>query len=230
MPDALILTGSGRYSDPWHPYDETSLLLAGLAMDAGFEPRIETDVDAALRDLDADVRLLVVNAGDPEGPDAEGGRSDAPPRPSDLAAGDAALRSALERGIGVLVMHSGAASLRDYPSFGTALGGRWVRGESWHPEFGDACVHVVLEHPLAAGLADFDVQDERYTDLRMDAEVQRLAEHEEGGVRHPLVWTRQLGTSRLVYDGLGHDARSYASAGHRELLRRVLAWLGEPGR
>jgi uncharacterized protein len=238
MVDAVILSGRGRYSDPWHPYDETGPLLAELVRAAGFDPRIETGIDAAVRTLDPAVRLLVVNAGDPDGPDS-GGRSDgdgprdehAMPEAALLAEGEAVLATALARGIGVLVMHSGAASLRDYPSFGAALGGRWVRGESWHPDFGEAHVHVVAGHPLADGLGDFTVEDERYTALRMDAEVQRLAEHEEAGVRHPLVWTRELGASRLVYDALGHDARSYDSAGHRELLARALAWLADlPGR
>jgi type 1 glutamine amidotransferase len=30
---------------------------------------------------------------------------------------------------------------------------------------------------------------------------------------------------RTFYDALGHDAASYQSAEHRELLRRALAWL-----
>jgi hypothetical protein len=232
MSDAVILSGNGRYSDPWHPYDETSPLVAELVREAGFDPRIETGIDAALRDLGPEVRLVVVNAGDPEGPDRGDGDDGAgsrgehsTPDSAELATGEAALASALARGIGVLVLHSGAASLRDYPSFGAALGGRWVRGTSWHPEFGEARVHVVPQHPLAEDFADFTVDDERYTDLRMDADVQRLAEHEEAGVRHPLVWTREFGASRVVYDALGHDARSYASPGHRELLGRALVWL-----
>lgn len=237
MTDALVLTGTGRYSDPWHPYPDTSPLLAEIVRDAGFEPRIETDIDGALRRLEASVRLVVVNAGDPDGPDLSDrpdgtGRSSdrAFPSADDLAHGDAALSAALDRGIGILVLHSGAASLRDYPSFGEALGGRWVRGESWHPEFGEAHVLVDHRHPLADGLGDFTVEDERYTDLRVDAEVQRLAEHEEAGKRHTLVWTRDLGASRLVYDALGHDRRSYDSPGHRDLLARALSWLAATGR
>lgn len=233
MVDALILTGTGRYADPWHPYPETSPLLAELVRAAGFSPRIETDVDGALRRLDDGVRLLVVNAGDPEGPDA-GDPTDAQApgvereEPvASLAEGDAALAAALERGIGILAVHSAAASLRDYPSYERALGGRWVRGRSWHPDFGAAQVRLDPEHPLATGLHDFAVEDERYTDLRLDAEIDRLAWHEHDGVRHPLVWTRELGPSRVAYDALGHDSRSYASAGHRELLARTLRWLRE---
>ena len=61
--------------------------------------------------------------------------------------------------------------------------------------------------------------------LRLDDVIEPIAEHEEGGMRHPLVWARELGHSRLVYDALGHDTRSYESAEHRELLTRALHWL-----
>ena len=36
---------------------------------------------------------------------------------------------------------------------------------------------------------------------------------------------RESGPARVVYDGLGHDTRSYGSAGHVELLRRAVEWL-----
>ena len=52
-----------------------------------------------------------------------------------------------------------------------------------------------------------------------------LAEHDEGGVAHPLVWARELGPSRVIVDLLGHDTASYDSPEHRELLRRAIEWL-----
>jgi type 1 glutamine amidotransferase len=39
------------------------------------------------------------------------------------------------------------------------------------------------------------------------------------------VWARESGPARVVYDGLGHDTRSYDSAGHVDLLRRTVGWL-----
>lgn len=47
----------------------------------------------------------------------------------------------------------------------------------------------------------------------------------EAGFRHPLVWAREFGRSRLVYDALGHDPRSYDSEGHRALIAQALGWL-----
>ena len=48
------------------------------------------------------------------------------------------------------------------------------------------------------------------------------------GARHPMIWAREHGPGRVVYDGLGHDARSYDSADHRALLLRAAAWLTDP--
>lgn len=223
---ALILSGAGRYADPWHPYAETSARLASLVAEAGYDVEVRDDVDAALAALGDDVRLLVVNAGDPDGPDAAGAEpatGRAAPAAADVD--DGALEAAIDRGIGILAMHSAASSLRDFPAFHRAVGGRWEDDVSWHPPFGEAHVHVVGNHAIREGLADFTVEDERYTALRMHDVIEPIAEHEEGGFRHPLVWAREFGRSRLVYDALGHDARSYDSEGHRALIAQALRWL-----
>lgn len=227
---AVILSGSGRYADPWHPYPETTLRLVEIAEAAGFSVTVADDIDAALAQLDDDVQLIIVNAGDPDGPTADAaGATEATGRATvdavRLAAANAALEAAIERGIGILAVHAAAASLRDYPAYERALGARWERNRSWHPPISDAHVHVVGNHAIAERLGDFTVFDERYTDFRLDAVIEPIAEHEHDGTRHPLVWAREFGRSRLVYDALGHDARSYDSAGHRELLERSLAWL-----
>jgi type 1 glutamine amidotransferase len=217
MTEVLVLSGGGRYADPWHPFAETSAALADLVREAGFEVEVSDDADAALAALDERVRIIVVNAGDPQ--------SSPPADATVVAAAEDALDRALDRGVGVLAMHAAAASLRDYPSYEHALGARWVRDESWHPPFGEARVHLVGNHLVREGLDDFTVHDERYSGLRLLDTIEPIAEHEEDGTRHPLVWARELGRSRLVYDGLGHDARSYESTGHRALLTRSLAWL-----
>lgn len=217
---AIILSGAGRYDDPWHPYAETSARLASLVAAAGFEVEVREDVDVALATLGDDVTLLVVNAADPDGPVPDGVQPDAVP-----AVDEAAFDTAIDRGIGILAMHSAASSLRDYAAYDRAVGGHWEPDVSWHPPFGEAHVHLVGNHPVREGLGDFTVQDERYTALRLHDVIEPIGEHEEDGARHPLIWAREFGRSRLVYDALGHDARSYDSEGHRALIARALEWL-----
>jgi type 1 glutamine amidotransferase len=40
-----------------------------------------------------------------------------------------------------------------------------------------------------------------------------------------MVWAKHHGRGRVVYDGLGHDVRSYDSAAHVELVQRSVRWL-----
>ncbi|MGR0220724.1 ThuA domain-containing protein [Agromyces sp. ZXT2-6] len=220
---AMILSGAGRYADPWHPYPDTSARLAALVAEAGYDVEVREDVDAALATLGDDLTLLVVNAGDPDGPDAEGVAPAADA--ASPAVDETALETAIDRGLGILAMHSAASSLRDYAAYHRAVGGRWEDDVSWHPPFGETHVHLVGNHAIREGLADFTVEDERYTALRLHDVIEPIAEHDEGGFRHPLAWAREFGRSRLVYDALGHDTRSYDSAEHRALIARALDWL-----
>jgi hypothetical protein len=221
---AVILSGAGRYADPWHRFAETSAALAGILGGAGYHVHVSDDLVAGLAEL-GDAELLVVNAGNPANPRPEGEPEPPAPTETQLAAAAAGLDAALARGIGVLAVHAAASTLPELPAFGHALGARWVEGASWHPPIGEARVHLVGTHPIAEGVADFTVFDERYSGLRLDGVIEPIAEHEEGGMRHPLVWARELGPSRLVYDALGHDTRSYEAPEHRELLTRALDWL-----
>jgi len=226
---AMILSGAGRYAEPWHRFDETSARLAELVAEAGFEVEVREDVDAALGSLGDDVTLLVVNAGDPDRSSVDGEPLQADAEPvvdADRAAvDDGPLAAALERGIGILAVHAAASSLRDYAAFDRAIGGRWEYGVSWHPSFGEARVHLVGDHAVREGLDDFTLEDERYSSLILHDVIEPIAEHEQDGMRHPLVWAREIGPSRLVYDALGHDTRSYDSPEHRALIANALDWL-----
>ena len=221
---AVILSGAGRYADPWHPFAETSAALAGIVTGAGYRVEVSDDLLGGLAALEG-VDLLVVNAGGPDSPLPEGAVDPGAPSDAEIAAASAGFEAALARGIGVLAVHAAVGTLPEAPAFGHALGARWVDGVSWHPPIGDARVHLVGAHPIAEGLADFTAFDERYSGLRLLEVIEPIAEHEQDGIRHPLIWARELGRSRLVYDALGHDARSYDSAAHRALLDRALTWL-----
>lgn len=215
----LIASGSGRYSDPWHPYDRTSPLIADVLTSAGFETTIDDDVDQAMTRLDG-VDLLVVNAGDPWRSDQPGGA----PR----AAIDG-LAAALERGVGVIAFHAALASLRDYPDWAPAIGAVWLPGVSWHPPHGRTVVRG-LGLPDGSPIQDVDVDDEQYLRLQRLGRSEVVAEHEIDGERSPAAWVREFGGSRVAVDALGHDERSYESASHRVLIAQLAEWVTAPTR
>ena len=216
MPTAIILSGAGRYADPWHPYPDTSALLGGLARDSGWDVSICEDIDDRLADGLDGIDLLIVNAGDPRGREAQDHTL--------IEKGRESLTAGFDRGICVLGIHAAASSLGDYPQFRKALGGAWVPDHSWHPPLGEQHVRP-LDDPIVEGLGDFTVLDERYTDLVTDDDIEPLADTRDDNGEHILAWSHQYGQSRVVYDALGHDTRSYDSEGHKDFLRRVLCWL-----
>lgn len=213
---ALILSGAGRYADPWHPFAATSSRLAEVIAECVTYVTIDEDIDTAMTRLDG-VDLVIVNAGDPAR-SCQG----AP----DLRDAISGFRAALDRGMSVLALHAAASSLGDYSDWEDVLGGRWVPGESMHPPIGAAHVHVhSSRHAVVRARHDFDLVDERYSRLRIAPDVVPLASHTLDGEEQPLLWARTRGNSRIVYDALGHDERSYESTEHRELLRSCVRWL-----
>ncbi|HEY5979712.1 MAG TPA: ThuA domain-containing protein [Microlunatus sp.] len=215
MTDVLIISGSGDYADPWHPFAETSARLAALAREAGHRVEVSEEVEQSLRSL-TDTRLLVLNVGNPT-----------IPRPAaTMIEIQRSLLAHLDGGGGLLGMHVSATSFTTMPRWPEILGGHWVRGQTMHPPLDLARIRLHPGfHPVVGDVSTIEVLDERYSylDVRKDALV--LGDHEHDGLAHPMIWAREQGSGRVVYDGLGHDMRSYDSEEHRALLRRTLAWL-----
>ncbi|MFE6894011.1 ThuA domain-containing protein [Streptomyces sp. NPDC057694] len=215
----VLLGGVGRYTDPWHPFADTNRGLADVAREVGVVLEPVADIDAALASFAAGALpdLVVVNIGLPR---------DGDPVPANARAA-AGLARLLESATPVLAVHSSATCFPDDEVWESGLGGTWVRGTSMHPPYGRARVLVTdAGHPISAGVDDFEVDDERDTHLRRSPDVRVLLAHEHEGGRHPLMWVHtRPGGGITVFDALGHDGRSYASATHRALLRRALGTL-----
>jgi type 1 glutamine amidotransferase len=226
---AVVLSGTGRFADAWHPFAETSARLAAIVREQGFDTEI-AGPDERLADL-GDAQLVVVNVGAPSAPD-----------PERDAAGRRGLLGYLGRGGPLLVMHVSSTSLPAIPEWASVVGGIWVRGMTMHPDYGLARIRVYPDrHPLVATVRDFDLYDERYSYLDVARDVVPLATHWHDGIEHPLLWAWGYrpgdpdaspsgpgpgpGRARVVYDALGHDERSYDSPGHREIIARAVRWL-----
>ena len=215
MAEVLIVSGAAAYADPWHPFAQTSARLAGIIAASGHAVSISGEVESSLADLRG-VDLAVVNIGCP--------RPDRPAEALELVT--VGLTAHLAGGGGLLGVHVSSTSFTTMPTWPAVLGGRWVRGTSMHPPQDLAHVHLTrAPHPILTDLTDFDVLDERYSYLELEPDVVVLGEHVYHGRRHPILWAHHHLSGRVVYDALGHDARSYDSAGHISFLQRSVAWL-----
>lgn len=216
--DALVLSGRGRYADPWHDFAATSQAIAGLLGDLGLEAEVRgTDSEPV-----AVPRLLVVDAGGGSTPTEDA------PGEHERAWREAVLAH-VRSGGATLVTHAGCNTLYEDGAWAAAIGGRWVPGASMHPARSEAVLDVVGgDHPITTGLDRLHVDDERYSFLEVAPTSTPLLAHEHDGAPHVCAWVvggAQPGSARVVVNTLGHDARTYTGADRIDLLRREVAWL-----
>ncbi len=139
-------------------------------------------------------------------------------------AGRAALWSHVQRGGGLLGLHTAALCFDTWAEWGALLGVSWRWGESFHPELGR--IHVApteAAHPLTDGIAAFDTVDEVYHALNVHTAAPALLT----SMAQPLLWAHaptDVG-GRVVYNALGHDAAAIERPDYVTLLRRSAAWL-----
>lgn len=221
---AVVISGAGRYADPWHDFAGTSAQLVTELTALGLTGEVATLGEAELPV--GPVELLVVNAGGGSTPRAVTD-SLADQRAEALADW---VRDAVAAGVPVLVTHTGSNTFYDDGRWAALIGGRWVPGTSWHPPMTATRVQSTeTAHPITAGLTELAVTDERYCDLEVHPGNAVLVDHAEDGRRHPIVWARETGGVRVVHDALGHDPRAYVSADRRALLAREVDWLLQRG-
>ncbi|RMB61724.1 ThuA domain-containing protein [Tessaracoccus antarcticus] len=219
MPRILILSGAGHYADPWHPFAETSGIVAGLLREVGHDVVVRDSAPGSLQDL-PQFDLLVVNSGGRLGePD--------PAVTASWAVDHRALAAFHIDGGPILGLHTAVATFPDWPAWAAIIGGRWGE-EAFHPEIDTATFLPSPQsssHPVWDSLESVVAFDERYSRLELLAGSEPLVQHETDGTVHTMGW---LASVRVVYDGLGHDARSYESAGRRCLLLNEVQWLLTP--
>jgi uncharacterized protein len=219
MAEVLIISGAGDYNDPWHSFGDTSSRLAEIIGGLGYQVTVSDAVEATLADP-GEPDLIVLNIGNPR---------DSRPQ-SRIDAAERGLGDHLQRGGALLGVHVSATSMTTMSTWSTMLGGHWLPGRTMHPKQGLFTVVVRPDaHPIVRDLADFPVFDERYSYLHTNSDITVMCEQFTDGEAHPIVWAREPGPARVVYDGLGHDTRSYESGGHVNLLRRTVEWLLREG-
>lgn len=137
------------------------------------------------------------------------------------------------------------------PKFTELLGNRFLA----HPKIAPFRVDVARpEHPLVAGITSFTTTDELYvvelgTDLNILLDSEFTGEcpgfevnHSGTRGRHPILYTRTVGTGEVIYFTLGHcrgrfdlrdlgvsdthvtDRVAWESPEFRKILRRGIAW------
>ncbi len=220
--DNLLL--SGGFS---HPFHETTPALRAILAEVGVRSTVTEDLEEGIAALTRGAFAMVTVNVLRWRMEAERYAAHRDAWAFSLAA-DArrTLRDFVARGGALLAVHTAAICFDDWPEWREIVGGAWNWQRSSHPPLGPMTVRVCGgDHPIVAGLADFEIVDECYGFLDHTPEIVPLVTSSHGGAHHPLLWARRFGHGRVVYDALGHDARSYTHPTHAEILRRAAMWL-----
>jgi len=214
----------------YHPFEESSAVLAESLKDVGIDSTITLDIERGLEQLAAGDRfdLLTIYAlrfsmvqHEKYGPYKEAWAF------SLTETGQSAIRSHVERGGGLLALHTASICFDNWPEWRDVLGGAWDWSRSFHPEINSIDIEIAAkEHPIVSGLNNFDIHDEIYHYLAPAPDVEPLlvAEASKEDGPQTIMWARSFGKGRVIYDGLGHDATSIANPTHQKILKRAALW------
>jgi hypothetical protein len=220
----VVLTGGVPHA---HDFVAIGGALARIVAGTGESVVAVDHPDAAAAALTTDTTALVVNGlwWRMDNPGYEQWRDHAYSPP---AATREAVTSFVERGGGLLALHTATICFDDWPQWGRLLGGRWRWGVSSHPPRRPVRAELADGHPLTVGLSgELEIDDEVYGDLDIgDVTVGGWARRHEHDPPQPIIWTHHYGAGRVAYDGFGHDERSLTAPTHRAIIERALAWVG----
>jgi hypothetical protein len=219
VPDALLLVGRGPYEDPWHDYVATGARVVKLLESLGVGVDWRSTFPDALDGVPAP-DLVVVLAGRSQQADGQLSAADWSPLHNRLL-------QFVDSGTALLALHAASNTFSDFPRWTGLIGGRWIEGESTHPPIGEVVFSTIGTHPIVSNAATVRVFDVQYLNLEVAATSQPFLVAHHAGTSHPVAWVAAAppGCGRVVYDGLGHDTRSYDSESRVALLRNEVNWL-----
>jgi type 1 glutamine amidotransferase len=142
--------------------------------------------------------------------------------------------SLFDNGVGLVVTHHALVSYQAWPEFERIIGGTYPEPQDKKgkvtPELGyehDVEVPVVIlakDHPITAGLKDFQITDEIYWGFRTTKDAMPLITTMQPKSGRPLAWCRTEKNSRVAYLQLGHGPSAYDNANYRRLLAQSIQW------
>ena len=143
---------------------------------------------------------------------------------------DAAKKNLLDfvrSGKGFYLQHLASASFPKWDDFGKLCGRYWVMGKSGHGPRGVFTATIAdKDHPVTAGLKDFQADDELYAKLAGSEPVHVLVEaySDLSKKTEPLVFVQEFGKGRVFHSAFGHDAKAIATPEVTTIIVRGVEW------
>ena len=118
-------------------------------------------------------------------------------------------------------VHSASDSFKKSDAYWELVGGRFA-GHG-HGKF-TVYVHD-KDHPITAGLEDFEITDETYRHrYHTNVCMRSLLRMNQGKERQSMGWVQHYGRGRVFYTSLGHGREAWTNPHFHRLVTRGLYW------
>ena len=131
-----------------------------------------------------------------------------------------ALRQFVERGKGLIPLHSATGCFGNSDWYINTVGGQFASHGTG--DFKGAIVNA--SHPVMDDLQEFTTWDETYVHQRLNPDITVLMERVEDGHREPYTWVREEGKGRVFYTAYGHNDSTWTNAGFLKLVENGVHW------
>ncbi len=125
---------------------------------------------------------------------------------------------------GIVLLHHGILAFLEW-EFWSKLAGVADRRFNSYAHDQRLRIHVAkTEHPITAGLSDWEMIDETYEMASADADNDILLTTDHAECMETIAWAREFGQARVFCLQSGHDDQTFIDANFREVLRRGILW------
>ena len=141
----------------------------------------------------------------------------------------------------LVVLHHSICAYDNWPEYLNIVGGKYfhkptvINGKEY-----PACsylhdVHFRVKiaaknHPVTAGISDFDIFDETYKGFYVEPGVTPLLSTDEQTSNPVIGWAKMYGKARVVTLQSGHDIPTFENPDFRKLLKQSIEWVYNSGK
>jgi uncharacterized protein len=142
----------------------------------------------------------------------------------------------IKGGKGLVVVHHGIGTYLDWPEYWKIMGMRWYHTNTIvdgvlkfsYPSDSNENhfrVHVAdPDHPVTAGLQDYDMIDETYKGFDVYADSHPLLTTDCPISNKVIAWAKTYGDGRVVCIQSGHGSTAYVNPNFQTFLRQAIRW------
>lgn len=215
----LVLSGGVA-----HDYAATSPMLADILSEVGIDSEIHEDFDVVEDGTLLNFDMLTLNC-------ARWTCDQTPDRRDEWhfelsQASREGFLDFLAQRKGLLALHCATICFDDWPEYRKVLGAWWEWGYSGHAPYQEHEMQIRNKtHPITAGLHDFILMDELYTDPKTFDAIEPLITADWEGKPHPMLWVREYDNARVCYCAPGHGIETFGNPAYQKLLQRCALWV-----